>query len=140
MRSRFLACLTVVASIAAVGAGQVQTAPRPNALPDCLGKPKVRPTEVIFACGDANFGARKLRWTGWGEAFAAAVGVAYANDCTPDCAAGKVHNYQAVLVASGSQRCPGGVVAYLQVTIAFVGPSPYPKAKPSDLVDTLRCR
>jgi hypothetical protein len=113
---------------------------RPQALPDCLGKPRVRPAEVVLACADANFGVRKLRWTGWGESFAAATGVAYANDCTPNCAGGHMHTYQAVLVASGTQRCPGGVTAYGRITVAFVGPSPYPKSKAADLVYPVRCR
>lgn len=113
---------------------------RPQALPDCLGKPRVRPAEVVLACADANFGVRKLRWTGWGSAFAAAIGVAYANDCTPYCAAGHMHAYQAVIVASGTQRCPNGTTAYSRVTVAFVGRSPYPKSKPADLVYPARCR
>jgi hypothetical protein len=113
---------------------------RPQALPDCLGKPRVRPAEVVLACADANFGVRKLRWTGWGQPFAAATGVAYANDCKPNCAAGHMHQYQAVLVASGSQRCPGDVTAYSRVTIAFVGPSPYPKGRAADMVYPTRCR
>jgi hypothetical protein len=100
----------------------------------------VRPAEVVLACADANFGVRRLRWTGWGSSFAAATGVAYANDCTPNCAAGHMHTYRAVLVASGTQRCPNGKTAYSKVTVAFVGPSPYPKSKPADFVYPARCR
>jgi len=111
----------------------------PHALPDCLGKPQVRPKQVVLACADANFGVKGLRWTGWGESFTAATGTAYANDCTPNCAAGHFHTYRAVLVASGARRCPNGGVVYKEVTIAFVGPSPYPKAKPADLVYPTRC-
>jgi len=29
-----------------------------QALPDCLGKPQVRPSEIVLACADANFGVR----------------------------------------------------------------------------------
>jgi hypothetical protein len=112
----------------------------PQAVPDCLGKPRVRPTEIVLACADANFGVRKLRWTGWGESFAAATGVAYANDCTPNCAAGHMHSYQAVVLVSGTQQCPNGTTAYNKVTVAFVGRSPYPKAKSADLVYPARCR
>lgn len=127
--------MILVLAVAAAFAGG-----RPQVLPDCLGKPKVRPAEVVLACADANFGVRKLKWTGWGEPFAAATGVAYANDCTPNCAAGHMHTYQAVLVVSGTQQCPGGRTAYSRVTVAFVGPSPYPRSKASDLVYPARCR
>ena len=126
--------LSVALAAAALAGGH------PQAVPDCLGKPRVRPTEIVLACADANFGVRKLRWTGWGEPFAAAIGVAYANDCTPNCAAGHMHSYQAVVVVSGTQQCPGGKTAYSRITVAFVGPSPYPKSKPADLVYPARCR
>ena len=92
----------------------------------------------MLACGDGNFGLRKLRWIGWGSPRAAATGVAYANDCKPSCAAGHFHTYRAVIVVDGTQRC-GGTTEYRRLTIAFVGPSPYPKAKPADLAYPLRC-
>jgi hypothetical protein len=109
--------------------------PRPAAaapgmsLPDCVGKPQVRPSQVVFACGDGNFYARKLQWTGWGEPFAAAVGAAEVNDCTPYCAAGKFHSYRVMLVATGRQTCPDGRLAYSTVEYAFVGKSPMPAAQ-----------
>ena len=130
----------VLSAVTALALPCAALAARPVGVPDCLGKPKVRPTAIVFACGDGKFGATGLSWTGWGERFTAAVGRVYANDCTPYCAAGHFHSYRAVIVASGLQRCPGGVVAYSVLTIAFVGPSPYPKAKPSDLVYSVRCR
>ena len=110
----------------------------PTALPNCVGQPQVKPAQVIFACADANFGIRKLQWIGWGDTRAAATGTVYANDCTPTCVAGHFHNYPAVIVVDGRQQC-GSVTAYKRVTIAFIGPSPYPKSKPADLVYTYRC-
>jgi hypothetical protein len=126
--------IAALAAAAAFAGGPIQS------LPDCAGKPTVKPAAVVLACADANFGVRRLRWTGWGESFAAATGVAYANDCKPYCAAGHMHDYQAVLVASGRQTCPGGKPSYRRVTIAFVGPTPYPKSKPADMVYPARCR
>jgi len=114
-------------------------AAHPTALPDCTGKLVVKPATVVLACADGNFGIRALRWIGWGEAAAAATGTAWANDCTPNCASGHDHSYKAVIVVDGAQRC-GTTTAYKRLTIAFVGPTPYPKAKPSDLVYPLRCR
>jgi hypothetical protein len=111
----------------------------PRALPDCLGKPQARPAAVVLACGDANFGVRKLRWARWGHPSARATGVAYANDCKPYCAAGHFHTYPAVLVASGRQVCHG-VPAYSRVRVSFPDRTPYPKAKPADLVYPRRCR
>ena len=81
---------------------------------------------------------KKLAWIGWGGARTAATGVAYANDCTPNCAAGHFHDYSAMIVLDGSQKC-GKTTDYRRLTIGFVGPTPYPKAKPADLVYSLRC-
>ncbi len=97
-------------------------------LPDCLGKPQTKPSQVTFACADGNFYAEKLQWTGWGEPFAAAVGTAELNDCTPYCAAGKFHKYRLIVIASGRQQCPGGRQAYAKVEYAFVGKDPTPNA------------
>jgi len=133
-------CALLAAAVGALTFAAVASASlAPSAIPDCLGKPQVRPATMIFACADANFGIKKLHWIGWGESTAAAVGVAYANDCTPTCAAGHFHNYQAVIVANGMLRCANGTVTYGRVTVAFVGPSPYPKGKPADFVYPLRC-
>ena len=140
--TRVAALAPAFAALGAAGAAAVALAgatSHPTALPDCLGKPRVRPATVVLACGDGNFGVRRLRWIGWGGPCAAAVGTAYANDCTPNCAAGHFHAYRAVIVADGAQRC-AHVVAYSRVTVAFVGPSPYPKSKASDLVYPVRCR
>jgi hypothetical protein len=130
--------LALAFAVLAAAAGSAAAASGPSALPNCLGKPTVRPTSIVLACADGNFGLKNLRWIGWGSSRAAATGTAYANDCKPYCAAGHFHSYGAVIVVDGAQRC-GGRTEYRRLTVAFVGPSPYPKAKPADLVYPLRC-
>jgi hypothetical protein len=88
-----------------------------------VGKPTVRPSEIVLACADAGLGVRRLRWLGWGEPTAAGIGTAFANDCTPNCAAGHFHTYRAVLLLSGRQRC-GTATAYRTATVAIVGKAP----------------
>ena len=122
---RFLA-LALAAAGGLVAAPPSGAASRPSALPDCLGHPQSKPKAVVFACGDGNFGVDHLSWVGWGGSRAIALGSAYLNDCKPYCAAGHFHRYPAILVASGTQRCPNGEHAYRTVTWAFVGRSPYP--------------
>jgi hypothetical protein len=105
------------------------SAAAPRALPNCVGKPQVKPRTVVFTCADAGFSAQKLSWIGWGGPTAVAIGDASVNDCSPTCVAGHFHSYRIVLVARGSQHCPGGVTAYRTVTYGFLGPSPFgPKA------------
>jgi hypothetical protein len=85
-------------------------------LPNCLDKPEVRPTSVIFACGDGGVYADGVRWSGWGAQFATATATMHANDCTPNCAQGHFHRYAAFLAVAGSQRCPNGQLAYQRVS------------------------
>jgi hypothetical protein len=133
---RLLAALALAGALAAAAAA---AAASPTVgLPDCLGKLQVRPASVVLTCADANFAVRKLRWTGWGSAFAAGIGTAVVNDCTPTCVAGKFHNYRIVLIASGSQSCPTGR-AYAQVTYAFIGRPPF-SSTAADSVYPRRCR
>lgn len=100
------------------------------ALPNCVGKPEVRPSSITFACGDGNFYVNHLKWTGWGSTFAAGMGTGSLNDCEPNCAAGHFHQYPMIVIASGTQRCPTGQRAYAKVTYAFVGRSPFNAGAP----------
>ncbi len=101
--------------------------PTTMALPDCAGKPMVRPPNVILTCADAGVSVSGITWTGWGNSFAAGRGIASVNDCKPFCAAGHYKKYKIVLIADGSQRCPNGQKAYARITEAWIGPSPYPQ-------------
>jgi len=49
--------------LAALASAATVAAAPPQVLPDCLGKPKVRPAQIVLACADANFGVKGLRWT-----------------------------------------------------------------------------
>lgn len=111
----------ILAVLVQLPAHAVRAASQPMALPDCAGKPAVRPAAVTMTCADAGISANHLQWTGWGESFAAAQGTMSINDCKPYCAAGHFHNYRVILVASGRQQCPNGTPAYKTVTYAFVG-------------------
>ncbi len=117
--------LLLAVALAAAGVLAAAAEAGPRALPDCVGKLQVKPREVIFTCADAGFSAQKLTWIAWGGTTAVAVGQASVNDCTPTCVAGHFHTYRIVLLATGSQRCPGGRLAYKAVEYGFIGPSPF---------------
>jgi len=104
----------------------------PTTLPDCVGSPQNRPTEVVFACADGGILAVNLKWTKWGASIATAAGTLEQNDCTPDCADGHFHKYKVSLTASGSQRCPNGAVAYAKVAYTVLDQHfPYPNRESS---------
>jgi hypothetical protein len=101
-------------------------APSPTVLADCLGKPQVKPTEIVLACGDGNESVGGITWTGWGSPFTAGRGTAVINDCTPSCVAGRDHSYPVVVLLTGRQTCrPGGQVGYETLTIAFLDRRPH---------------
>ena len=133
--------LAVAVAVVALAVALPAAATPTRGLPDCLGKPQVRPHEVVFACADDGFGADHLTWVTWGGARAVGLGSAYANDCKPTCVAGHVHRYPAVLIVSGTQKCPNGAVAYRTVTYAFIGRSPFPPGSSgtTNPTQTFRC-
>ena len=116
--------LSAALLLGSIAIGPAGAAAPAMALPDCAGGPTVRPDSVTLACADAGITAQKLQWTGWGNTFAAAIGTASVNTCTPNCAAGTFKQYRIVLIATGKQTCGNGQPAYAKVTYAFIGAAP----------------
>jgi len=81
------------------------------------------PASIVFACGDGNAGLKQLVWRGWGASRASATGVRYQNDCEPNCAAGRFHEYPAMVVAS-APGAVGGRNAYTMLEVTVSGPHP----------------
>jgi hypothetical protein len=126
-----LAIVIVFATIVLGFYPSVATAePSGIALPDCLGRPIVKPTSVTLTCADGNFRIENVQWIGWGESFAAGKGNGILNDCAPSCAAGHFHRYPMLLIVTGRQTCPSGKSAYAKVIYAFIGRSPFPQDAP----------
>ncbi len=142
MKILAFALFAALIGLPAIAAPRAVAATSVTALPDCSGRAAVKPSHVVLTCADAGISAAGLHWTGWGNAFAAGVGVASVNDCKPYCAAGHFHRYRIVLLASGRQRCPNGRDAYDRVTYAWIGRSPYAQngANTPDPVIPYRCR
>ena len=122
MRMMFVLALSVFSCLLLPASLKAHTS-LPTVLPDCVGVPHSKPSEVILACGDGNVAAQKLKWRNWGQSSAHASGVLGMNDCTPDCARGHFHSYQASLTTSGEQRCPDGKIAYKTVTYHVEDPN-----------------
>jgi hypothetical protein len=140
-RMRVLSAALAFCCAAAAVPATLSATSSPRALPDCLGHPQIRPTDILVTCADGGFGVDRLSWVTWGGSRAVGLGSAYVNDCTPNCAAGRFHRFAAVVIASGLQRCPNGETAYLTVTWAFIGRSPFPSDAPgtTDPRQTFRC-
>jgi hypothetical protein len=81
------------------------------------------PKSLVLACADANYALSKLTWRAWGKATATAKGSAVANDCTPNCAAGKFHSYPVAVTASRLVAC-GRAKIYTRLTLVYPGERP----------------
>jgi hypothetical protein len=110
--------------------------PSTTAWIDNCGPLAPQPTSLILACGDANYELASLRWKGWGTAHATATGVARANDCTPNCAAGHFHSYRMTATADRLTTC-GAARYYGRLTIVYPGARPQGIGKRD--VHTLGC-
>jgi hypothetical protein len=138
MRFALLNALTIAFVGFYPGTGVAQTSTM--ALPDCLGRPVVKPTSVTLACADANFRIEHIQWTGWGEAFAAGKGMGVVNDCEPNCAADHFHNSPMLLIVTGRQTCASGQSAYVDIVYAFIGQSPFPTEKAESAGRDFACK
>lgn len=76
------------------------------------------PTSIVIACADGGLALQSLRWTSWGATSATATGTFSLNLCTPDCAAGKLAYYPAVLTLSDVVDSAGGP-AFTVVSLTY---------------------
>jgi hypothetical protein len=121
-----LALLATAAALLGSSSAVAHVAANPTVLADCLGKPVVKPDEIVLACGDGNESVGDLTWTGWGSRFTAGRGIVQINDCSPSCVAGHDHSYPVVVLLTGRETCrPSGKIAYRTLTIAFLDHKPH---------------
>lgn len=116
VRPALAAVLIALACAATAGARS------PAYVSDC-GTLVQHPKTLTLACADANYGLAKLAWTHWGGVTATATGVASANDCTPNCAAGHFHSYPVRVAATKLTRCRGKDV-YLRLNVDYLAKRP----------------
>ena len=83
--------------------GSADAATTPTAKPpayvvlNCNLKPVVEPSNYVLACADDGMGLQDGHWTSWTSHLASAYATFYENTCTPNCAAGKIIDYPALV-------------------------------------------
>lgn len=82
-----------------------------------------KPASLVVSCADDNYLLVGLSWRTWGSAAATGSGTARVNDCTPDCAGGRFHDYPVTVTASSLTRC-GVTPVYARLTIAYADSRP----------------
>lgn len=91
---------------------------------DCSRQPVVRPAQVTLTCADANTALTHVRWQTWGGPDASGTATYVENDCTPDCAAGTLAHYRALVTADRLTRMDG-TATYRRVMVRF--PAGHPR-------------
>jgi hypothetical protein len=98
---------------------------RPFVMWDCESKPLVEPAGVVLACGDGNYGLQGAHWTKWAPRDAVGAGTEYLNDCTPNCAEGRYHDYPVDVTLTGSDLvAQNEPFAYTRLTFAYTANRP----------------
>jgi hypothetical protein len=115
-------CLAVVPSVAlAATAGGASG--KPFAI-TCYSE-HFKPKRITIACGDAGIWLGKLKWSSWGSSSAKGTGVYNQNDCTPDCASGKIKSAPVKVTLSKVKTCPGQTnPAFKQAALTYTGTRP----------------
>ena len=90
---------------------------------DACGPIVSAPKSLVLACADANYGLVRMHWHRWGKATATATGAVSANDCTPNCAAGRFHTYPVAVTADHLRAC-GRARTYDRLSIVYTGSRP----------------
>src|SRR5579859_620586 len=95
-----------------------------------------KPKRITLACGDAGIWLGKLKWSSWGASSASASGTYNQNNCTPDCASGKINSYPVKVTLSKAKACSiQANPAFRQAILTFTGTRP--KGAPAKA--TFRC-
>ena len=87
-------------------------------------KSQVRPPSIIIACGDGNILLTHLKWSSFGGTTAHGSGDYSANDCHPNCAAGKFHAYSVKVALSKAMPCKDRSDDYQLANLTFTGGRP----------------
>lgn len=121
-RAALVAVAVAVATLASVTAGSSGARAVP-VFGGCTSDVRVRPPKIVFACGDGNFFATRLRWSRWDAREALATGLGHQNDCTPDCARGHFHVYPISVRLSAPIVC-AHLNEFAKLSSRFLGRKP----------------
>jgi len=97
----------------------------PGVINDCTAAPPraqksaVEPATIALACADNGLGIKDLAWSAWTAGGATGSGRVWANDCTPNCAAGKIHYYPAAITLSGVKDTTKEGLLFSRVTVSY---------------------
>jgi hypothetical protein len=133
MRKLLLLSLAVLALAAGTASGMTTST---KTYIDSCGKKALHPAKIVITCADANYYLQSLKWHHWGKRKATATGVAWVNDCKPNCSAGKFKSYPITAKTYRRRACKGHRV-YRRLAVTYTHAAP--KGIPNPDVIKLGC-
>jgi hypothetical protein len=118
---------TIALAASAVAGASEPVAGESGKLPLLIGncaKPKLKPANVILACGDASLGATNVSWPTWTRKKGVGAGTGQLNDCKPDCAHGKTKTAPMQLRATKPRTCSNGRRIFTKVSYTWTSGAP----------------
>ena len=105
------------------------TQPLPGVVADCdapgnaANDTSAKPASIIIACGSTPLTFQDLSWASWTMSSATGTGQLSEDDCTPDCAGGTFHQYEAsVTLKTVVSSINGPVFSVIDATYPDGGP------------------
>lgn len=128
MRSTHLSAVLAVGLCAALscGGGVASAAARSgvtSATPSvltCAGKAVHEPSSLVLYCADAGASLIKIKWTSWTSSRASAKATYRANNCKPNCAAGKFYDYSATFTLTKPKRVKKFGLVFTELTVVYI--------------------
>lgn len=119
---RRLVVLTIVALLPFLAVAGSAASARRSYAPSCK-RPRIRPTNVVFACADHGYYATHLSWSIWHLQHATGEGLFHQNDCDPNCAGGTFQNSRGRIVLRRRTWCGGfNRFVFTRVTVVYRRP------------------
>lgn len=87
---------------------------------DCVNVAGVAgPDFISLACADNNYTVSELKWRNWGAPEAEGSGVAWLNNCDPDCARGEFGQFPVKVTAREKKRCGYNLDVYTKLDLDY---------------------
>ncbi|MFL5877005.1 MAG: hypothetical protein ACJ76T_14145 [Solirubrobacteraceae bacterium] len=123
MRICALALLLLAAAIAA-GCGGGNDDNEKVLFPAGCTNPSYKPTQIIVTCADANTVLKGISWKSYGSDTASGSATANVNACDPNCAAGKLQAFPAMVKLSQPKDCGRDVRQFTHLVLTYTGAKP----------------
>jgi hypothetical protein len=89
----------------------------PISIFNCLDEYESQPSNLIITCADANMGVENIIWKSWNNIEASGEGIFYENNCSPDCASGRIIRQKAEIQLSNIQRDKSGKSVFTEIIV-----------------------